>query len=340
MKAALLEADCRIHVGEYADPAADGAAIVAVKAAGVCGTELHFLDGLLKPDDYPLILGHEFAGVVEEVPEGETKLRKGDRVSVYNLVACGSCSQCTVGRQQICDNPIGQMGFNLNGGFAEYARVPTANMVQIPDSLDFDTAAVLACSGMAAVHGVSKADVTVGTTAVVNGIGGVGLMVAQVAQLAGARVIAVGDSDEKLELATRLGAEAVHAGNEQEYATLPDQIRDLTSGTGADYYFELVGTTASMRAGFGCLGKAGTFVSIGYTTDDIVVSPVQLIIGERKLVSCVAARKSDLETAVRLASTDKLMATIQSQFPLDRIDEALLSLRERRVLGRNVVSFA
>lgn len=340
MKAAILKADCSIEVGDYPTPAAERDVVVRVKAAGVCGTELHFLDGLLKPDAYPFILGHEFSGIVEDVPTGETRFRKGDRVVVFNLVACGSCRQCTLGWQELCDNPAGQMGFNLNGGFAEFAKVPADCLVPIPDSLDFETAALLACSGMAAMHGVRMGGVSVGTTAVVNGIGGVGLMVVQAAQLAGAAVIAVGDSDEKLGLAKGLGAAAVRAGNEKEYEGLPDEIRGLTGGSGADFFFELVGTTASMAAGFSCLGKAGTFVSIGYTSDNIVVSPVQLIIGEQRLVSCVAARKTDLEDSVRLASAGRLKATIQGTFPVDRIGEALQSLRERRVLGRNVVTFA
>jgi D-arabinose 1-dehydrogenase-like Zn-dependent alcohol dehydrogenase len=339
MRAAILKADRSIEVGEYPTPAADDAAIVRVKAAGVCGTELHFLDGLLQPDAYPFILGHEFSGVVEEVPAGETRFRKGDRVAVYNLVACGTCKQCTLGRQEICDNPSGQMGFNMDGGFAEFARVPVGNLVPIPDSLDFETAATLACSGMAAIHGVRMGEVSLGSTAVVNGIGGVGLMVVQAAQLAGADVIAVGDSDEKLDLAKALGARAVRAGNEKEYEELPDEIKRLTGGAGAEYFFELVGTTASMAAGFACLGKAGTFVSIGYTNENLVVNPVMLIIGEQRLVSCVAARKTDLEDGVRLAAAGKMKATIQGTLPVDRIGEALQGLRERRVLGRNIVTF-
>jgi propanol-preferring alcohol dehydrogenase len=338
MKAALLEADGSVHVGEYQTPSPEGAAIVRVKAAGVCGTELHFLDGILRPNAYPFILGHEVAGVVEEVPRGETRIRPGDRVTVYNLLACWTCRQCRAGRENMCDAAIGQIGFNLNGGFAEYVRVPPVNLVAIADSLSFETAAVVACSGMAAVHGVRAAGVGLGATAVVNGAGGVGLMVMQAARLAGARVIAVGDSDARLALAREFGADAtLRAGNDADYEALPGQVRDLTGGFGADYFFELVGTTGSMRAGFGSLAKAGVFTIIGYTGQDLVVNPVELLINEQRLTTCVAATKRDLEDAVRLAEAGKLQASIGGRMPLQDVREALSGLRERRVLGRNVL---
>jgi propanol-preferring alcohol dehydrogenase len=341
MKAALLEADGSVRVGDYPTPAADGAAIVRVRAAGVCGTELHFLDGLLKPNAYPFILGHEIAGVVEDVPPGERRVRAGDRVTVYNLIACGACRQCVAGRENLCDTVVGQLGFNADGGFAEFVRVPAGNLVPIPESVPFEAAAVLACSGMAAVHGVRAAGVTFGMTAVVNGVGGVGLMVIQVARLAGADVIAVGDTDEKLALARKVGATAtIRAGNEQEYEQLPGRVREATGGSGADAFFELVGTTASMAGGFGSLGKAGVFTVIGYTGQDLTVNPVLLLINEQRLVTCVAATRRDLEDAVQLAGAGKLQTTIQGRLALDQVHEALRGLRERRVLGRNVLTFS
>ena len=326
-------------MGDPPTPAADGAAIVRVKAAGVCGTELHFLDGLMTPEEYPFILGHEIAGVVEEVSPGDTRVKKGDRVAVYNLIGCGACRYCRIGRENLCDSPR-QFGFNANGGFAEFVRAPAKTLVPIPEPVSFETAALLACSGMAAVHGVRAAGVNLGTTAIVDGVGGVGLMVLQAARLAGADVIAVGDSEEKLALAREFGATAtLKAGDEEEYRTLPDRVRELTDGAGADYFFELVGTTATMAAGFQALGKLGTFITIGYTGDDIVVNPVDLLLKEARVVTCVAATRRDLEDAVQLAGAGKLRAAIQERLPLEGVNDALRSLRERRVLGRNVLTF-
>jgi propanol-preferring alcohol dehydrogenase len=338
MRAAYLHQDGKITVGPRPDPAPDGQAIVRVRAAGVCGTELHFQDGLLRPDSYPFILGHEVSGTIEALPAGERRFQAGDRVSIYNLLACGACLQCRLGRDELCENSGGQIGFNLNGGFAEYVRAPVRNLVPLPDSLSFEEGALLACSGMSAVHGVRAAKVRLGTTAVVNGIGGVGLMVIQAARLAGAEVIAVGDSDEKLDLARDMGAaHLIRAAAAADYQTLGDQVRTLTRGRGADHYFELVGTKATMAAGFEALGKAGTFVSIGYTGESLEVNPVMLIINEQRLVACVAAAKRDLETAVDLAAAGKLRSRVQSRLPLERVNDALADLRARRVLGRNVL---
>ncbi len=339
MRAALLQANGQIAIGEFSDPSDSDSVIVRVKAAGICGTELHFLDRLLQPDAYPFILGHEISGTVEKVPARESGFRPGDRVAVYNVIGCGSCRHCATGRTNLCDRPR-QIGFNVHGGFAEFVAAPPQTLVRIPDSVPFETAAVLACSGMAAVHASRAAGVTLNTIAIVNGIGGVGLMVIQVARLAGADVIAVGDSDAKLALAKEFGAVAtVRAADEKDYEALPGRVRALVGG-GADYFFELVGTTASMAAGFQSLGKRGTFVSIGYTGDKLVVNPVDLLIKEQRLVTCVAAAKRDLDDAVSLAGAGKLRASIQGRVPLDQLLEALRSLRERRVLGRNIVTFA
>ena len=338
VKAALLDVDGSVRVDQYPTPAADGAALVRVRAAGVCGTELHFQDGVLKPNAYPFILGHEIAGVIEAVPPGETTFSVGDRVAVYNLVACWTCKQCRAGRENMCDAAVGQIGFNLNGGFAEFVRAPSVNLVRIAETLSFETAAVVACSGMAAVHGARAAGVSLGTTAVVNGLGGVGLMVLQTVRLAGARVIAVGDSEERLALAREFGADmTLLAGTDAEFDTLPARVREVTDGAGVDYFFELVGSTASMRAGFGALGKAGVFTIIGYTGQDLVANPVELLINEQRLVTCVAATKRDLEDALRLAEVGRLQPSIGRRLPLEAAPEALRDLRERRVLGRQVL---
>ena len=145
------------------------------------------------PPFFPFVLGHEAAGVVEHAPPG-SDLAPGDRVAVYNIVGCGACHWCRTGRDELCARPAGQLGFSLDGGFADLVRAPAENLIRLPDTVSFETGAILACSGMTAVHAVRLADVRLGETAIVNGVGGVGLMVIQVAAIAGARVIAVADS--------------------------------------------------------------------------------------------------------------------------------------------------
>jgi alcohol dehydrogenase, propanol-preferring len=337
VRAAILAERARLEVRDMPDPAPDGWAVVQVRAAGVCGTELHFLDAMLEPPRYPFVLGHEAAGVVAEAPPGAS-VAAGDRVAVYNFVGCRICHWCRTGREELCLTPTGQLGFSLDGGFSDLVRVPAENLIPLPEGVSYETGAVLSCSGMSAVHAVRLADLRLGQTAIVNGVGGVGLMVVQVAAAAGARVIAVADAGAKAPLARDAGAaEVVVLEGGRGYEELPARIRELTGGAGADHYFELVGSQETMRAGIGSLGRAGTCVLIGYTGDDLVVNPVELILSELRVLASVAAARHDLETAIRLAGEGRLEVLIDTRYPLEDIQTPLERLRARQVHGRNVL---
>lgn len=336
MKAALLY-DGEVRVEEVPEPAADGWALVRAQAAGVCGTELHFLEGMIPPPTRPFQLGHEVAGVVLEAP-ADAPVRPGDRVAVYNVVACGSCPACRRGLESVCTEPVGQLGFTLPGGFADIVRAPAANLVPLPESVSFETAAVLACSGMSVVHAARIAGVGLGDAVVVDGIGGVGAMAVQVAAAAGARVIAVADSPDRAELARELGAsDALVVPDAAGYERLPERVRELTGGAGADHYLELVGTTATMLAGVRSLGRRGKLVLIGYTGEHLDVHPIELILSEIQVLSSVAAARRDLETAIALAAEGRLRVAVDTRYPLEEIGTALARLRARDVRGRNVI---
>jgi alcohol dehydrogenase, propanol-preferring len=337
MKAALLYEGGDVRVEETADPDPDGWALVSSKAAGVCGTELHFIEGMIPPPAYPFQLGHESAGVVLEAPEGSA-VTAGDRVAVYNFIGCGSCRSCRTGRESLCVEPVGQLGFSLPGGFADVVRVPAENLIPLPESVSFETAAILACSGMSVVHAARLAGIGLGDTVVVDGIGGVGLMAVQVAVAAGARVLAVADSKEKGDLARELGAaEAIVLEGGQGYDGLPDRVKELTNGAGADHYIELVGTEETFLAGIRSLGRGGKVVIIGYTGEHLNVHPIELILSEIQVITSVAASRRDLETAIDLAAAGRLRVTVDTRYPLEEIGEAIERLKARQVRGRNVV---
>jgi propanol-preferring alcohol dehydrogenase len=338
MRAARIFEDLTLRVEEVPDPVpGPGHVLVRIHAAGVCGTDLHILDGMIKPDPYPMTLGHEAAGVVESAGSG-TGFAHGDRVAVYNKMFCGACEQCLGGRPNICDTDPGQLGFNMDGGDAEYLAVPARNLVAVPAEVDLATAAVLTCAGMTAVHAARLAALRLGQTAVVNGVGGVGVLVVQAARQAGARVIAVADSEEKRQLAASCGAsDTVLAGRPEDFAGLPSAVRDLTGGRGADVFFELVGTTESMTAGVRCLAKGGRFVSTGYTDQPLSVHPIEFILSESSLVSTVAATRQDLADALRLAAAGAMTVPIAGRVRLDGVPGALDTLRKRAVLGRQVI---
>ena len=341
MKAGQVHQDLSLQINEVEQPTpGPGEAAVRLHAAGVCATDLHILDGMIEPNEYPMTLGHEAAGVVEQVGEGAT-VAVGDRVAIYNKIFCAACKQCLAGRTNICDNEPGQLGFNIDGGYAEYVVAPSRNLVAMQDNIDFGTASVLACAGMTAVHAMRLSDIKFGEIAVINGIGGVGSMVLQAAKLAGARVLAVADSTAKLDLAKSCGASGgVVIDSPEGYDALPDQIRELTDGHGADLFFELVGTTKTMLAGLRSLAKWGRFVSTGYTEELLEIHPIEFILPETRWVSTVAATVQDLADALQLASEGHFSVPITAAFPLEDAGAALENLRQRRVMGRQILTLA
>jgi propanol-preferring alcohol dehydrogenase len=341
MQAARIHEDLTLRLDDVETPKPDrGEVLVRIHAAGVCGTDLHILDGMIKPDPYPMTLGHEAAGVVEAAGDG-TSLQAGDRVAIYNKIFCGRCEQCLKGRQNICDIEADQLGFNRDGGDAEYVVVPEQNAVPVPEGVDLETAAVLTCAGMTAMHATKLSNLRIGDTAVVDGIGGVGILVVQAAAHAGARVIAVADSEDKLQLARDHGAgDGLLVDTPEAYDGLADGVRGLTAGRGTDVFFELVGTTRSMAAGVRSLAKGGRFVSTGYTDQPLEIHPIEFILPESSFISTVAATRLDLQDAMKLSAAGAMNVPIAGTFPLEGVSDALAALRRRGVLGRQVLRIA
>ena len=311
-----------------------GEALVRVRAAGVCHTELHFLSGVLNLGVAPLTLGHEMAGEVAKVGPEVTSVRPGDRVIVYYYVGCGACHWCRTGQENLCEALVAEYGFVSDGGLAEYVKVPARNLVKLPASLSFEEAATLGCSATTAIHAAGLARLAPGDVALVYGFGGVGAALVQYCDLSGARVIAVGRSPAKLQLARDLGAEAViDAGRED----VPARVRELTGGQGADVVFELVGTAESMPKAVASLRKRGRLVFIGYSQDLLTVSPIQLVVLEAQVLGSVGNSLDELTKAVDLAAAGGIRATIDRVVPLGDVNRVLDDLRQGKVVGRAVV---
>jgi len=309
-------------------------ALVRVRAAGVCHTELHFLSGVLNLGVAPLTLGHEMAGEVAQVGPGVTSVRPGDRVIVYYYLGCGACHWCRTGQENLCEALVAEYGFVSDGGLAEYVKVPARNLVKLPANLSFEEAATLGCSATTAIHAAGLARLAPGDVALVYGFGGVGAALVQYCDLAGARVIAVGRSPAKLQLARDLGAEAaIDAGRED----VPARVRELTRGQGADVVFELVGTAESMPKAVASLRKRGRLVFIGYSQDLLTVSPLQLVVLEAEILGSVGNTLDELTRAVELAAAGGIRATIDRVVPLEDVNRVLDDLRQGKVVGRAVV---
>ncbi|MBI4841817.1 MAG: zinc-binding dehydrogenase [candidate division NC10 bacterium] len=317
-------------------PLKAGEALVRVRAAGICHTDLHFLSGVLNLGIHPLTLGHEIAGEVADLSGAAPGVGVGDRVLVSYYATCGRCHWCRTDRANLCPQVVAEYGFTADGGYAEYVVVPAANLVKLPGTLDLAEAATLGCSVTTAIHAARTiADLRVGETAVVYGVGGVGFGLIQFCKLAGARVIAVSRSPEKRARASQLGADAVVDGT----ADVAQAIRAITHGEGADVVFELVGTEVTMAHAVKSLRRRGRLVFIGYSQDLFVASPLQLVIGELTVTASVGNTFDELLQAVDLAAAGKIRAVVDRNVSLDQLPATLEALRKGGIVGRAVVTF-
>jgi propanol-preferring alcohol dehydrogenase len=279
-----------------------GEVLIDVAAAGVCGTELHFLDGLLTPARTPITLGHEVAGTVAAVGEDVTGPAVGDRVAVHYLHACGRCRWCRSGEDHLCDEPLGFLAFATDGGFAEQLVVPASAAVPVPEGVDLAEAATLCCSGTTALHAADVAGVGRGAWAVVYGAGGVGLALVQVLRELGARPIAVARNPQRLALAAELGAEVTVDASREDVAAA---VRGATGGRGADVVIEASGSPEAVAQALDLVRDGGRVIVAGHYTDNgpVTVHPHWQINRKHvELRGCWGSEYAHFHRAVALAA--------------------------------------
>jgi len=305
---------------------------VRVRAAGVCGTELHFVDGLYAPARVPMTLGHEAAGTVDAVGSQVRGWNVGDRAAVYYYLFCGGCRWCLVGRQNLCLEPRGVLAFAADGAFAEHVVVSARCLVRLPEQLTFEQAAPLCCAGTTAVHALAEADVAPGEVVVVLGAGGVGLAAVQEAHRRGAVVVAVSRNPARRAAALTAGAVAAVAPQD-----LAATVSELSGGQGADAVLELAGTTATLELAVGALGRRGRLVLVGYSADTLTVSPLSLVVAEQRIIASVGNTYAELVAAVHLAAAGQLIPPVAATLPLTEVNAALDRLRAGDLAGRFIL---
>lgn len=265
--------------------------MIRVRACGICGSDVHGMDGSTGRRIPPIIMGHEASGVITAVGREVRDFRPGDRVTFDSTVYCGSCFFCRRGEINLCDNRrvlgVSCGDYRLHGAFAEYVAVPERILYRIPDSLSFERAAMIEpCS--IAFHAVNRSHLSINDTAVVVGAGMIGLLVIQALRLSGCgQILAVDVEDARLDLACRLGADAGLNSSREDSAA---EIRRLTGGRGADASFEAVGITAAVQTALGSVRKGGKAALVGNLAP-MVEFPLQVAVTrELTLLGCCASR--------------------------------------------------
>lgn len=313
--------------------------LVRVGACGVCGTDLKVSSGALQGIALPRIMGHEIAGTVERVGAEVENVRPGQRVTCYYYVSCGRCSNCRSGRGTVCTEFQGRLGFERDGGYAEFVAVPAQNCVPIPDHLGFAEAGVLEDAVATPYHAlVTRGGLRAGETAVVMGAGGLGLNAIQVAVAAGARVIAVDVEERRLQRARELGADRTVLYSAGSYA---EDVRAAADGRGIDLVLETVSRTETLRANAAVLEPGGRLVPVGYYPGtDFALDTSELVLREISVLGSRAAGLNEVERAVDLVAAGRVKPEISLRLPLRSANEALSELRSGQLMGRAVIDFS
>lgn len=290
--------------------------LVRVKAAGICHSDAHYRAGVSPVLSFPLTLGHEVAGVVEEVGSQVSNVKAGDRVCLHYLVTCGDCYYCSTGNEQFCTSGA-MIGKHRDGGYAEYISVPARNAFSLLDELSFEEGAVLMCSSATSFHALRKAEVKPGERVAIFGVGGLGMSAVQLARAFGALDVYAVDVDEKkLEVAERFGAVPVNA----KAGDPVEELRRLTGGKGVDVALELIGLPLTMQQAVRSLAIFGRAVVVGITDRTFEIAPyADLLMKEAQVLGAADHLAQELPLLLEMVRRRllDLSKVISATIPLD-----------------------
>jgi 2-desacetyl-2-hydroxyethyl bacteriochlorophyllide A dehydrogenase len=280
-----------------------GDVLVRVKAAGICHSDVHYRAGTSPVGPLPQTLGHEIAGIVEDVGSEVTGVATGDRVCLHYLLTCGYCHYCRTGNEQFCVE--GKMlGKHCDGGYAEFIAVPARNAVALADGVSFEQGAALMCSSSTSFHALRKARLQPGETVAIFGAGGLGMSAIQLAQAFGALdVYAVDINEAKLRLAQTYGAVPVDASQQDPVA----EIRRLTGGRGVNVALEVIGLRRTMEQAVQSLAILGRAVLVGITDEPFAIDSYRELLGrEAEVIGSADHLLSELPVLIEFVRQGRL----------------------------------
>jgi L-iditol 2-dehydrogenase len=303
VKALLLSKYKHLEIADLPDPIpGQGEVLVNVAACGICGSDVHGYDGSSGRRIPPIVMGHEAAGTIAALGAGVSGFAEGDRVTFDSTIFCGACSNCRRGDVNLCDYRqvlgVSCAEFRRAGAFAEYVAVPSRILYRLPESLSFAEAAMLEAVSVA-LHGVSFAQVSADSTALVLGAGMIGLLTLQGLRAAGCSRIFVADLDKtRLQLAQDAGATAVLSPD----VDLVEQVMQLTGGAGVDTAIEAVGRNETVKASIESVRKGGTVVLVGNILPEVTL-PLQKVVTRQIRLQGSCASSGEYPLAIELLAS-------------------------------------
>src|SRR5215216_7063649 len=360
MKAArIVKVNEPLQVQGLQTPKPKGSQIlVKVESSGVCHSDVHVWEGYyegiggqpLKTTDrgvkYPLIPGHEIAGIVDNLGEQVEGFSKNEKVLVYPWIGEGMCPACRIGQENLCDKPR-SLGIYNDGGYAEYVLVPHYKyLVKIGNdnnsnnnnrhNLDIDAAATLSCSALTAYGAVKNANLSPNDNVVIVGVGGLGLMAIQLAKaVTGAKIIAMDLDDNKLKVAKENGANFVINSRKEDPVKM---VMDLTEKTGADAVIDFVNATKTVETDMNVLRRRARVVLVGLFGGELKLSLVTFPTRAYRLIGSYTGTLNDFRELVSLAKRGIIKPVISNRFKLNEATKALQMLKDGKIIGRGVIN--
>ncbi|KYH31035.1 zinc-dependent alcohol dehydrogenase [Neomoorella mulderi] len=329
MRAAVLQAPYKIVIENVPEPKpADGEVLIKVKAAGICGSDLHAYEGIHPRRRPPAILGHEVIGVIVEVGKRVRKFKVGDRVTVLPRKNCGACPPCVMDWSNLCDHKI-LLGTNeWAGGFAEYIVAPEETIYTIPDVLD-DIVGSLVEPLAVGVHVIERGEVRRGEKVAILGAGPIGLMCVACAHRAGADHIVVADLvDFRLSAAKRLGANVVVNSAKDCFLSKMEEACGLTQ---VDVAIIAAGAPVLLNEAFSIVRKKGRIILVGQFDIPDVIDIEKSRLKEQTLVGSSTYCKEDFLDAIKILeiNRDQFELLVTHQIPLEEIEKGIDLIRKR-----------
>ena len=326
MKAARLYGPEQVRV-ENVDvaPVTENELLVRITTCGVCPSDVRFYAGTRADAKYPMIAGHEWVGQVIETGSGVTNVKVGDRVAAFKQRVCGMCRNCQRGMSNMCLNRLPA----IDGGFCEIGRAFSDAVLPIPANITDEQAAFaepLACC----FNGISRTPIMPGHTVVIVGVGPIGQLLSQLAQLRGARVVAVDLDPERLALARQLGAAETLTSDEH----LTDAVMDLTDGYGADAVVVAVGAARAAESAFSLVGAGGcvNLFAGTYPPAKLAIDPNLIHYKQIWITGSYHYTPGGFRTAMELIQRGDVQVTplVSHRFPLDETAHAFETVVSRQ----------
>ena len=335
MKAAIWHGGRDIRIEDLPKPVAGPEEIlVKVKAAGICGSELHAYEGLSKRRSPPLVMGHEFAGVVEEVGERIAGMKVGDRVTMHPAVACQVCEQCLSGRMNLC-RARAHVGIDFPGTFAEFVKAPGRAFYRIPDSISFEEA-TLAEPLSVGIHTAGLSNIRDGDVVLILGSGVIGLSCLIAAREKRGTLLVSDLVGSRLDFARSLGADAVIDASKVDP---PEEVRRMTAGRGVDTVIEAVGLEKTVDQAISSVKCGGRVTIVGLLEEIIRVNILQVALKEIELNGSYGRTDGDFKSSLTVLEENvpKIRRLITHSFPLDHIAEAFETMSKEKATAMKIV---